>query len=322
MVQQILPSHQLPVDSQISASGADQQRLQQNRQLLLMQLSQGNSLQRILNSLILGIEGADPSLTGAVLLKQANNDKLDLIAAPSLDPSTRQALLQAENHVGSGVCGQALLSGERIIFTEFRRHPCPACRKLAELPQFAACWAEPMRNRQGEIIGIFALYNHRPNHPNLEQIALLTHSASLARLAIERCREKLALSLAHTNWQLAQQATVVTDLEHRVLSCSSLFTALSGYQQSELSGKSLWNILNRYTSGASLQTSFGDQQRGWAGELWLHKQHGQQLQAVWVSVEMIFNKSGVICGQLVRLYPITDWDGQVVTSQLLKPEQN
>ena len=163
--------------------------------------------------------------------------------------------------------------------------------------------------------------NH-DSHPDLAHIALLTHSASLARLAIERCREKLALSLAHTNWRSAHQATVVTDLEHRVLSCNALFTTLSGYQQHELSGKNLWNILNRNASGTLLQTSFGDQQRGWAGELWLHKPHSQQSQAVWVSIDMIFNKNGVICGQLVRLYSITDWDGQTVTSQLLKPGQH
>ena len=131
-------------------------------------------MQQILNSLIYGIEGADPLLTGAVLLRQMSGNKLELIAAPSLEPATRQTLLEAEKHVGSGICGQALLSGERIVFTDFRHHPCPACRNLGMLPQFAACWAEPMRNRQGEIIGVFALYNRHPVHPDLNQIALLT----------------------------------------------------------------------------------------------------------------------------------------------------
>lgn len=304
------------------APGAKQQRLQHNRQLLLMQLAQGNSLQRILNSLIYGIEGIDPLLTGAVLLRQSDSDKLELLAAPSLEQAAREALLQAENHVGSGICGQALLSGERIVFTNFRHHPCPACRNLGTLPQFAACWAEPMRTKQGEIIGVFALYNRRPSHPDLEQIALLTHSASLARLAIERCREKLALALAHTNWQAAQQATLVTDLDNRILSCNALFTAISGYQQEELSGKNISAILNRQVSATSMQTSFATQQKGWAGELWLRKQNHQQLEAVWASFDMIFNNNGVICGQLVRLYPITDWNGEAVTSQLLSSDRH
>lgn len=193
MVQQILLSDPPLFGRQISATGTDQQRLQKNRQLLLLQLAQGNSLQRILNSLILGIEDTDPSLTGDVLLRKADNDKLDVIAAPSLDSSTRQTLLQAESHGGGGICTQAVLSGERIVFTEIRHHPCPICRQLGELPQFAACWAEPMRNRRGEIIGIFARYNRQPSYPDLEQIALLTHSASLARLAIKS-------NVAGKNW--------------------------------------------------------------------------------------------------------------------------
>lgn len=321
MVQQISLNNQRTADRQIHSTGADQQRLQQNHQLLLMQLAQGNSLQRILNSLIRGIEGADPCLTGAVLLRQVDSDQLELIAAPSLDPASSQALLQAENQVGRGICGQALLSGERIVFTDFGHHPCPACRKLGSLPQFAACWAEPMRNRQGEMIGVFALYNCTPNHPDLGQIALLTHSASLAKLAIERCREKMALSQAHTNWQSAQQATVITDLDNRVLNCSALFTDLSGYEQKDLAGKNLWQILHKNSSGESAQASFGEQ-RAWAGELWLCGQDSRQLQAVWASIDMIFNNNGVICGQLVRLYPITDWDGQAVTTPLLTPGQH
>lgn len=321
MVQQIVPGEQPSTEIATQITAVDPLRLQQNRQLLLMQLAQGNSLQQILNSLIYGIEGADPLLTGAVLLRQMSGNKLELIAAPSLEPATRQTLLEAEKHVGSGICGQALLSGERIVFTDFRHHPCPACRNLGMLPQFAACWAEPMRNRQGEIIGVFVLYNRQPVHPDLNQIALLTHSASLARLAIEHCRAKLALSMAHTNWQAAQPITLVTDLDNRILNCSVLFTALSGYRQEALFGKNLSGILSSQTSHVSTQASFTIESKCWAGELWLHKQNQQQPEAVWASIDMIFNKNGVICGKLVRLYPITDWNGDAVTRQRLATDQ-
>ena len=218
MVQKISSHNSQFSDPSFQLSNAERQRLQQNRQLLLAQLAQGNSLQWILNSLIQRIESADPSLTGAVFLRQTESDRLDLIAAPSLDPLARDALLRAEPHVGGGICGQAVLSGERIEFIHFGKHPCPACRQLGGLPQFQACWAEPISNQGGETIGVFAFYCRLPKHPDLRQIALLKHSASLARISIEGCRETLALTLAQTNWQSAQQAIVGTDLAYRVQS--------------------------------------------------------------------------------------------------------
>jgi len=133
------------------------------------------------------IEGQRPGMLASVMLLEG--DRLRATAGPSLDPVYLRLIdgLQIGPEVGS--CGSAAATGERVIVVNTLTDPkWAAFVDVARRFRLMACWSQPVKSVDGEVLGAFAIYHRKPTAPSPEQLRLIEEAARLAAIAIERQR--------------------------------------------------------------------------------------------------------------------------------------
>jgi diguanylate cyclase (GGDEF)-like protein/PAS domain S-box-containing protein len=183
-----------------------------------------------LNELALQVETLHPDMLCSILLLDENKH-LRHGAAPSLPDFYNQGIDGVEIGVGVGSCGTAAHLGERVIVEDIQRHPYwEPYRNLAKLANLQACWSEPIKNNQGQVLGTFAVYHRLPVQPSDAEITLIEHYAGLAQLAIERNRSTIqiaeSLSILKATLEATGEAILAVDLNNNWLLCNQKFIDL------------------------------------------------------------------------------------------------
>ena len=161
---------------------------------ILKLISQGLPLSEVLNELALRVEELHPGALCSILLLDDDGVHLRHGAAPSLPEFYNQAINGVAIGLGVGSCGTAAYTGERVIVEDIPRHPYwQNYSGLAGQAGLGSCWSQPFKNRDGRVLGTFAIYHQEPTHPSEQEISLIEDYANLARLAVERTRTEAAL---------------------------------------------------------------------------------------------------------------------------------
>jgi len=187
---------------------AEEQLAQRTRELLLnnqilKRITQGGSLQEILNDLALDVEALHPGMLCSILLVDDDGKRLRHGAAPSLPDAYCRAIDGVVFGDGIGSCGTAAYRGERVIVEDIGQHPYWVdFRDLAQLAGVQSCWSQPFKNREGRVLGTFAIYHRQPTSPSANEIALIEDYASLAELAVERAQTEAALEKSRELYRL------------------------------------------------------------------------------------------------------------------------
>ncbi|MHC5114943.1 MAG: GAF domain-containing protein [Planctomycetota bacterium] len=199
--------------------------LQEGRSGVLERLAHAAPLEEILEALVRGMERVNPRMLCSVLLLDADR-RLRLGAAPSLPDFYNQAVNGMEIGPGRGSCGTAATTGQRVIVEDITTHPYWIdYRDLADAADLRACWSEPIRSSEGDVLGTFAIYYREPRNPDETDLEIISTSAPLAGVAIERTRAQ------------RRQALLMRELDHRVK--NNLTTVLSIAEQTVTSAGSL-----------------------------------------------------------------------------------
>ena len=207
---------------QLTTEIADRKRaeaIQSGWNRVLQRLAADAPLAEILTVLVEVVEDVQPRTICSVLLLDQDTKRLRLGAAPSLPDFYNEAVDGLEIGPGAGSCGTAAFTGERVIVEDVTTHPYWApYRDVARRAGLGACWSEPIRSSNGEILGTFAIYYRESRAPDQPAITLIVSAAHLAGIAIERkqaedrlaeSRERLRLSD-----RLASLGTLVAGLGH------------------------------------------------------------------------------------------------------------
>lgn len=156
------------------------------RALVLEKLIRGEPLPDILDSIIQGIEGDQDHMIGSILLLDAERRHLKHGSGPSLPPFYNEAIHGMEIGPAAGSCGTAAFTGERVIVENVQTHPYwVSYRDLAAKAGLESCWSQPILNRQGLVVGTFAIYHREPCVPSAKDIELIQALANLTGVVIE-----------------------------------------------------------------------------------------------------------------------------------------
>lgn len=212
--------------------------MQQHRSRVLAMIVEQAPLEQVLDALVEGAEQMDPSASCTVLLLDAQG-LLRVASAPHLPAEYNAAIdgLAAGNGVGS--CGTAAFSGSRVVVEDVRVHPYwQPYQALVELAGIRSCWSEPIKNRQGKVLGTFAIYHKQVTVPSEQDIQLITESAALAEIVIERSHAIEELKRSEERHRLlADHATDVIwtmDLSGHFTYISPSAQKLTGFTVEEL----------------------------------------------------------------------------------------
>jgi PAS domain S-box-containing protein len=223
----------------------------------------GKSLASALKAIVQAVEAEDPAILCSILLLDAERRHLRMGAAPSLPSFYNQAIEGVEIGPSVGSCGTAAYLGRRVMVDDIQASPLwVGYQELAAQAGLAACWSEPIKARDGAVVGTFAIYHREVSKPNKEDIAFIEAAAQLAAFAIDRRRaeEELAASEARAR-HLAEQALetarnlssffevsadllCIRDLEGRFVKVNRAWETLLGYPIETLEGASFLPLLH------------------------------------------------------------------------------
>jgi signal transduction histidine kinase len=136
-----------------------------------------------------------PGSLCSILLVDPNGRQVRTGAAPSLPLEYSQALEGRVIEPGIGPCGNALLSREPVIASDFRTDErwSEEYRALALVHGLVACWSTPILSLEGSALGTFALYYREPRNPTPDDVNVIERFRDLASIAIERTQAETAL---------------------------------------------------------------------------------------------------------------------------------
>ena len=161
----------------------------QSQNRILRQLARNVTTEQVLRNLVGAAEEIVPGMRCSVLVLSPDGQQLQQCAAPSLPRFLNEAIDGLAIGPTVGSCGAAAYSGERVIVADVESHPnWIAYRELMRRAGLRACWSEPIRASDNEVLGTFAMYYAEPRSPAAWEIQLLESMASLAGISIERDR--------------------------------------------------------------------------------------------------------------------------------------
>ncbi len=155
----------------------------------LERLIRGEPLAGILDSIVRDVEQRQSDMIVSVLLLDAERRRLDPVAATRLPAAYAEALRGLEIGAGGGPCAEAAVRGRRVVVEDFAAGGAPPpLRDLALRAGLASCWAQPVPDRDGRVIGVVAIHHRAPRAPNEADLELVEAVAGLTGVIVEYCR--------------------------------------------------------------------------------------------------------------------------------------
>ena len=183
----------------------------------------GAPLRDVLSHLVRTVEEqSGGNAVGSILLLDESG-RLRNGASPSLPAEYLKAIDGIAACEGVGTCAEAAATGQVVVTPDFAT--APSWAGLAHLPMaigFKGAWSQPIRARDGSVIGTFGTYFRdvrEPTPTEREVVAVLSHTAAIA---IERERSETALrereAFSRRLLESSADCIKVLDLDGRVLS--------------------------------------------------------------------------------------------------------
>jgi PAS domain S-box-containing protein len=203
---------------------------EQLRASALEKLIRGNPLQDILDSVVRGIEAelnrmdsasrrGCPAAMGSILLMDEERTHLLHGAAPNLPQFYNEVVHGLEIGPEAGSCGAAAYTGKRVIVEDIQSHSnWTPYREIAARAGLGSSWSEPIVNRQGKVIGTFAIYHRERHVPTREDIELIQSVASLTGVVIEhkQVEQQILQINAELERRVAERTCELVESEERM----------------------------------------------------------------------------------------------------------
>ncbi|PJF23932.1 MAG: hypothetical protein CUN53_20395, partial [Phototrophicales bacterium] len=133
---------------------------------MLEMIARGEPLSVILDVLARNIEQIAGDILCTILLLDPDGIHVRHGAAPSMEPSYIRAIDGLTIGPSAGSCGTAAYRKEAVFVEDIASDPLWAnYRDVALAHGLRACWSIPFTNRQGEVLGTFAMYYREPRAP-------------------------------------------------------------------------------------------------------------------------------------------------------------
>jgi PAS domain S-box-containing protein len=158
----------------------------------------GGDLKSIMLNLVREVDELIPDIASSVLL--INKEQTNLIPFASVNIPTewnkynRKIKIRDKN----GSCGTAAFTKKRVITEDIEKDPFWInTREEAMKHGFRSCWSEPiLYSDMSAIHGTFAIYSRKKRKPNKLEIELISSTAKLISLIIEKTNDEQNLVIA------------------------------------------------------------------------------------------------------------------------------
>jgi signal transduction histidine kinase len=168
---------------------AKARRLQDSGLVVLEKIATGAPLREVLDTLVLAVEGLSTKTMASVLLLDPDGVHLRVGSAPHMPEVYVQAVDGLALGPRAGPCGTAAYRRSPVIVHDIQADPEWAdFSGLARACGLRACWATPILDPDGQLLGTFELHYAEPRSPGRDERELIARATYLAGIAITRTR--------------------------------------------------------------------------------------------------------------------------------------
>ncbi len=172
----------------------------QGRNNVLELMASGALVDQALAALVDGMESAVSALACSIVLRRGGGAAV-AAASPSVPRSFVDAVSAAKNPTAHDLW-RAVLAGEALLIDDLAGRADLGPPEAAALAAgFHACWAEPIRTQGGDVLGAFVTFRRGSGRPPDSDLELVSTSAHLAAIAVERKRAEDALKLSEARFR-------------------------------------------------------------------------------------------------------------------------
>lgn len=163
----------------------DQLLLSQKK--ILEKVALGGDFQQMLDELCTASELLVPESVCSVMCFDQAKQHLNVISGPSLPDAVGDRLNGTIPAAKSGSCAAAVSKNIPVYVSNTLEDECWLdVRQLARDFSIHACWSHPIRNTEGGVVGSFAISSFEVREPSYFQQQLLSESANIAGIILER----------------------------------------------------------------------------------------------------------------------------------------
>ncbi|TGL67493.1 histidine kinase dimerization/phosphoacceptor domain -containing protein [Leptospira jelokensis] len=210
-------------------------------------------LPSILNEIVLGIQTLNQTMVCTIVLIQ--DSKIKIGAAPTLPKEYNDAIEGVKIGPEVGSCGTAAYTGKRVIVTDINQSPLwKNYKEIALKVGLLACWSEPIRSHDDTVLGTFAIYHREIASPDEYDIFIITETADLVSIAIEKSKTSLQLVESEKRFRdfFEKNSSMILILDPEtgeILDANESAVLFYGYSHTELTQMKIDRINQRDGNG-------------------------------------------------------------------------
>ncbi|UZD98319.1 PAS domain S-box protein [Pseudomonas corrugata] len=237
------------------------ERLEESRLCIFEQLARGAPLPEVLALVTSYIEQNNPDFQACIMLADDDGRYLRLSSSPRLLPELSRAFECVEIGEGMGICGTAAWRGTTVIAESLATHPyCGTFRELARHIGLRACWAEPIKDSVGKVLGTFCIFLRQTGQPTKDDLTQVRQASHWAAIAIERKRaERLLFESEQRYRDIFDNSLdalflleVMEDGHFRYIEVNPAFERSVGRERAGLIGETVEQVLPRSIAAAAV----------------------------------------------------------------------
>ena len=233
---------------------------------------------------------------------------LNIKSAPSVPAEGQQALMALKPGPGGGSCGNAIYRKEpQYVLNTFEDKRWEDIRDIAINFNLCSCWSMPIKDKNGEVLGTFALSSFEHRAPSQFHKKLLETAANIVSIILENVNKNNRLKLFSSAMQSAAEGIMITDKNNKILEVNQTFKDVYKCQDEDVIGKDpkilsskrqdhkfyekMWESINTYNR--------------WLGEIVNKNFEGQEVQQ-WLSISALRDENGEVINYIALFSDITE----------------
>ena len=263
----------------------------------LERLARGAPARAVLEILARSFEEACPEARCSVHTLDERG-RLRVAAGPSLDPEYLELVDGLEPGPGAGSCGTAAFQGERVVVADTLEDELWApYRDVARRFGLRSCWSEPVLDREGRVLGTFAIYHGTVRQPTAEELQGIAAAARLAGLALEHEAGLTRVRRLLRALEAAPDAMILTDVEGNILEVNPAFCRITGWSEEEVRGRNPRILKSGKVPAAVYEDLWAQLTRGqtWSGRLINQRKDGSHYH-VSATMAPVLDRHGELLG--------------------------
>ena len=248
----------------------------------------------ILDKLCLLAQSMLENSVASIMVKDKATGKMSVVSAPHLPREGHIELSNIAPGPRNGSCANAVYKSKPQYVTDAQEDSrFSNLKDLVKSFNIHSCWSMPIKDKNKNAIGSFALSSPKPQEPHEFHKKLLETVSRIASIVLRNQANEQRLRLFSTAMKHANEGVIVTNKDNKIIEINSRFFEIYGYTENELLGKNPSYL----SSGKNPKKLYHDMWESlnthshWNGEVTNRSKNGNIVNQ-WISISKLYDENG------------------------------